>query len=127
MIKRANQGKSSVMIVLVLSVVLSSSIALGIIEPEDVAEDFLGYVATFEEGLQIISNKSYELSTNLKWSDIKTAGVKISNMSINGFLQVCERLVLDLGNLKVYADFECRLLWVYSEANNPEVYYVQFN
>jgi len=52
--------------------------------------------------------------------------VKATEMGLDGFLQICERLALDFGNLDVYLDFECRLLWVYSETDNSEVYYVQF-
>lgn len=51
---------------------------------------------------------------------------KATEMGIDGFMQVCERLAFDFGKLRVYADIECRLLWVCSEADNSEVYYVQF-
>ena len=83
-----------------------------------------------EEGIEIVNSKSYRLSSNVKWNRIKAAGIKIKETSLKGFLQICERLALDLGSLQLYVDFEARVMWVYSDPSTTEAdreaYYVQF-
>ena len=124
--KGTNQGKSAMVLVLGLSIILTSSMALGFLKTEDISDKLSGFVMTMEEGLEVISTKSYDICSNVKWSDIRATGVKFTETGLDGFLQVCERLALNFGKLTVYADFEYRLLWVYSEAGNSEAYYIQF-
>jgi hypothetical protein len=121
---KANQGKGSAIMVFVFLIL--SIATLGFINNGEISNKLTGIVMTMEEGMEIVSSKSYEICSNVKWSEIKATGVKVTEMGLDGFLQVCERLALDLGNLRIYADVECRLLWIYSETNNSEVYYVQF-
>jgi hypothetical protein len=86
---------------------------------------------TFENGIQIIKATGYPINENLKWHEIKAMGVKITETSFNGFLQICERLVLDYGNIQVYADIEARVIWIYADPfaseSEREVYYVRFS
>ena len=128
MISRANKGKSSIIIILALAVVLSS--IFGISLPKQVEEKSVGVRMKFEEGSEIIKSKSNTICSNIKWSEMQAAGIKITETNLKGFLQICERLTLDLGNLQIYADLEARVMWVYSEPSNEgadtEVYYVQF-
>ena len=84
---------------------------------------------TVNDGIQIIQTKSYPVFTDVSWTEIKAAGFKVTQTSLDGFLQLCQRLSVNLGNFKVYADVECRVLWVYcpsQDATNAEAYYVQF-
>jgi hypothetical protein len=131
LIIRASEGKSSIAIVmLAVALVLALSSALGISLPKQVEEDLVGVKTTFEEGLEIIRSKSYKICSNVKLNEIQAAGIKITETSLKGFFQICERLVLNLGNLQIYADFEARVMWVYSDTSNggadTEAYYVQF-
>lgn len=126
----AKQAKASVLLALALSIVISSSLMFGFIKPEDVKDEMVDIGMKLEDGLEIVMTRSYQVCSDVKWSDIKATGMKLTETGINGFLQICERLALDFGNVKVYADFEWRLLWVYSESPDTmgatEVYYVQF-
>lgn len=128
MINLANKGKSPIIFVLALAIVLSS--IFGISLPKQVEEELVGVRMKYEEGLEIIKSKSNMICSNVKWSEMQAAGIKITQTSLNGFLQICERLVVSLGNLRIYADFEARVMWVYSDPSNEEadteVYYVQF-
>jgi len=116
MIDRANKGKSSILIVLAIAIVLAST--FGISLPKQVEERLVGVKMKLEEGLEIITNKSYMVCDNTKWSEIKAAGVKRTETSLKGFLQICERLAFNLGNLQVYADVEARIMWVYADTSN---------
>lgn len=122
--EKANQGKGSVVMIFVF-LILSLNI-LGFIKNEEISNKLTEIVMNIDEGIEIVSSKSYEICSKVKWLEIKATGVKATEMGLDGFLQVCERLALDLGNLKVYADVECRLLWVYSDSDASEAYYVQF-
>lgn len=82
-----------------------------------------------DEKIQIITKKGYQVCSNLKFEDIKAAGVRITQVSWEGFLQNCERLVLQFGNLRVYFDIEARVMFIYSDPTtigSQEVQYVQF-
>ena len=120
---RPKKGNGAIIVVIILAI-----LAIGFLgfSPKVLQENIEIIPMKIEDGLEIISTKSYQICSNAKWSEIKAAGIKITETSLNGFLQVCERVALDLGNLKVYADLECRLLWVYSDSDASEAYYVQF-
>lgn len=97
--------------------------------PPEVKDELGGIEAKFDDGLEIIKSKTYAVSNDIKWSEIEAAGIKITETSFKGFLQICERLALNLGNLKIYADVEARVMWVYSNSGenaDTEAYYVQF-
>jgi len=130
MIDRTKRGKSSIVIVLAVVVVLVLSSSFGISSLNQVEEELLGFKMELEEGLEIIKNKSYQVCNNVRWDEMKAAGIKLTQESWKGFLQICERLVFDFGNLQLYVDFEARVMWVYSDPSNravdTEVYYVQF-
>jgi hypothetical protein len=82
---------------------------------------------TIDKGIEIIQKKGYVICENVKFEEIKAAGLKISEISWEAFLQLCERIYVNLGKLKVYLDFEARVMFVYSDSTEtPEVYYVQF-
>ena len=105
---------------------LSFDIAL----PDQVEQELAGVKMKIEDGVEIIKSKSYQICSNAKWSEIQTAGAKITETGLKGFFQICERLALNLGNLQIYVDFEARVMWVYSDTSNEgadtEAYYVQF-
>lgn len=127
---RANEGKSSAVIVLAVALVLVLSSSLGISSLNQAEEELIGVEVKLEEGLEIIKSKSHKICSNVKWSEIKAAGIKVAETSLKGFLQICERLTLNLGNLQIYVDLEARVMWVFSDSSNEEadteVYYVQF-
>jgi hypothetical protein len=80
-----------------------------------------------DQGIQIISQRGYQISENIKFEQIKAAGIKITREAWDGFLQICDRLVLSLGHLTVYADIEARVMFVYNTSSQPqEAYYVTF-
>lgn len=124
----ANEGKMSMIMVLGIGLAMGL-LLIRIPLPPKVEEELTGVKARFEDGLEIITSKTYTVFTNVKWSEIKAAGIKITETSFKGFLQICERLALNLGNLKIYADIEARVMCVYSNSSenaDTEVYYVQF-
>lgn len=86
--------------------------------------------ATLEEGLEIIESKGYWISHDVKWIEMKAAGIKLTEKSWKGFLQVCERLAVNFGHLQIYLDLEARVMFVYADPSSPqsdrEAYYVQF-
>ena len=129
-IVRATEGKSSIVVVLAVALVLVLSFSLGISSPKQVEEELVGVKMKFEEGLEIIKSRSYKICSNVRWNEMQAAGIKITETSLKGFFQICERLALNLGNLQIYADFEARVMWVYSDSSDrgadTEVYYVQF-
>jgi len=80
-----------------------------------------------EEGIEIISKKGFQLVETVRFEQIKAAGVKLFPQSWEAFLQICDRLVANLGFLTVYADIEARVMFVYNTSPQPqEVYYVTF-
>ena len=127
---RANEGKASIVIVLAVVSVLVLSSSLHIFSLGQVEEELVSIKMKFEEGLEIIKSRSYKICSNVRWNEMQAAGIKITETSLKGFFQICERLALNLGNLQIYADFEARVMWVYSDPSNrgadTEVYYVQF-
>ena len=126
---KANEGRSSTVFVLVVVLVMALSSSLGISSLNQV-EEFIGVKVGFEEGLEIIKSQSHEISTHVKWNEIRAAGIKVTETSLKGFLQICERLALNFGRLRIYVDLEARVTWVFSDPPNEEadteVYYVQF-
>jgi hypothetical protein len=127
---RADEGRAAVAFVLAMAIGLSLSSSLGIYSLSDLQNKLADIPKTFEEGLQIIETKTYNICHNVKWREIKAMGVKITETAFKGFLQLCERLVLNLGSLRIYADVEARVMWVYSNPSNSgadsDVCYVQF-
>jgi hypothetical protein len=127
---KANGGKTAIVAVLAIALVLSLSSSLGILSLNDAKDRLSDVQVKFEEGLEFIQSKSYSICSNVKWTEIKAAGMKMTETSLKGFLQVCERIALNLGSFKVYADFEARVMWVYTDPSNAradsEVYYVRF-
>jgi len=127
--KRLNGGTASTVFVLAVVLVLVLSSSLGIFSLNQV-EDLVGVTLKLEEGLEIIKSRSHTISSNVKWNEIKAAGIEVTETSLKGFLQICERLALDLGNLQIYLDVEARVMWVYSDPSteeaDTEVYYIQF-
>ena len=126
---RENEGKSSIVIVLAIALVLVLSSSFG--SPlNHVKEELLGFEMKLEEGLEIIKYKSYKVCNNVRWDEMKAAGIRLTEESWKGFLQICERLVFEFGNLQLYVDLEARVMWVYSAPSNEradtEIYYVQF-
>lgn len=113
---------------LVAATTLAFSI-LGISFPADILGEAIGI--NLEDGLEIIRSSSYHVCDDVSWDRIRTAGIKMTKESWKGFLQICERLVFDLGNLHVYVDFEARMMWVYTDPSSTgadsEVHYVQFS
>lgn len=126
---RGNGGRSSTVIVLALAVALTLSSSLSILSLNQAAE-LIGIEMNLDEGLEIIRNRSYKICSNIRWDEMKTAGIKLTEQSWKGFLQICERLTLDFGNLQIYVDLEARVMWVYSDPSSEEAdieaYYVQF-
>jgi len=129
-IMRASEGKSSAIVILAVASMLVLSSSLGISSLKQVGEELVGVKTKFEEGLEIVKSESYEVCTNVKWTEMKAAGIKMTETSLKGFLQICERLVLNLGNLQIFVDLEARVMWIYSDSSNggadTEAYYVQF-
>lgn len=127
---RVNSGKSPIGIILALALVLVLSSSFGISSLNRVTEELIGIEMRLEEGLEIITSKSYRVCNNVRWNEMKAGGMRLTEESWKGFLQICERLVFELGNLQVYVDFEARVMWVYSdslsEEADTEVHYVQF-
>jgi hypothetical protein len=79
------------------------------------------------DGVQIVSQKGYQICENIRFEQIKAAGVKFTQQSWDGFLQICDRLVLSIGHLTVYADLEARVMFVYSDpTQQQQAYYVTF-
>jgi hypothetical protein len=79
------------------------------------------------DGIQIISKKGYQITENVKFEQIKAAGIELTKESWEAFLQICDRLVLSFGHITVYADIEARGMFVYNPTPQPtEVYYVTF-
>lgn len=79
------------------------------------------------DGIQVISKKGYQITENVRFEQIKAAGIKLTKESWDGFLQICDRLVLSWGRLTVYADIEARVMFVYNTSSQPqEAYYVTF-
>jgi hypothetical protein len=124
---RAKNGNGAIAAVIVVAI-----LAIGFLgfSPKILQENIETVKMKIEDGLEVISTKSYQICSNVRWSEIKAAGVKVTETSFDGFMQLCQRLALDIGNLRVYADVELRLLWVYSPSSDgtsdSEVYYVQF-
>jgi len=93
-------------------------------------DELYGLKMSLNDGIEIIENKGYFTSGNVKWDEIRAAGVRITEQSWESFLQICERLAIDLGQVQIYLDLEARIMFVYANPANHEseneVYYVQF-
>jgi hypothetical protein len=106
-------------LVVVVAIVLTIQLGLGV--------DLLSTVKTkVTDGIQIILEKGYDLCEYVKFDQIKAAGIKLSEKSWDAFLQICDRLVLNFGQVKVYADIEARVMFVYGDSSQQEVYYATF-
>lgn len=127
---KANDGKTAIVAVLAIALVLSLSSSLGIFSFNKIEDKLSGVQMKFEEGLELVKSESYSINSNVKWTEIQAAGIKITETSLKGFLQICQRIAFNLRDLKVYADFEVRVMWVYADPSNggadSEVYYVRF-
>lgn len=115
---------------LAVAIVLVSFTLLGFPIISSNVDQLTGINFALDDGIEIIKSRSYEISTNLKWDEIKATGIKVTEKSWKGFLQTCERLIVDFGNVKIYLDLEIRVMFVYAEPtaneSETEVYYVQF-
>jgi hypothetical protein len=129
-IRKSKDGNAAIVAVLAIAAVFFLASLLGIHSLNDAQNELDDVQMNFEQGLQVVETKTYNICYNVQWSEIKAAGVKITETSLKGFLQLCERLALNLGNLKVYADVEARVMWVYADpshgGNDLDVYYIQF-
>lgn len=125
---QAKKGKSSIIFVLALLALLVFLFDFPL--PKLIEENLGSIGISFEEGLEIIKSKSNRVCSNVRWTEIQAAGIKVTETSLKGFIQICERLVLDLGNLQVYADVEARVMWIYSnpseKATDTQVHYIKF-
>jgi hypothetical protein len=123
---KANQGQTAIATILAIALVLST---VGIFSMK-IGDDLNGVKMKLEEGLEIVKSRSYSITSNVKWIEIQATGIKVTETSLKGFLQICERIALSLGNLRVYADLEARVMWVYADASSAgadsEVYYTRF-
>ena len=84
---------------------------------------------SFDEGVEIIRKKGYEINDNVVLSDYQAAGFKLTETSWNGFLQLCKRLRADVGALTICLDIEARIAFVYDPQTPPEereIYYLKF-
>ena len=122
MLSRANSAGS--MAVLAMAIVLSFSILI----PQ--LQDMFGVKISWEEAIEFIKRTDHPINENMRWQEIKAAGIKVTETSWKGFLQICERLVIDFGNFRIYIDGEARIIWVWADPSAPEsekeAYYVQF-
>jgi hypothetical protein len=118
---------SGKVLVIGLALVLAVSTSLGIF-PWDQIEEIIGAKIELEERLEAVTKKSCSLSENVRWEEIKAAGFILTEKSWEAFAQICERLVFEFWDFKVYVDLEARVMWTYADPTNPdsEIYYVQF-
>lgn len=113
----------------VLTVTIASS--FGIISLEQVEEQIeaiIGAKIDLEDRLEAITKKSHSVNDNFRWEETKAAGFILNEKNWEVFSQICERLVLEFWNFRVYMDVEARIMWTYTDPSNPEseIYYVQF-
>jgi hypothetical protein len=127
---KARDGRTVIVALLAIALVLSISSSLGILSMNDIKDKLNDVQMKFEEGFEFIKSKSYSIYNNVKWTEIQAAGIRITETSLKGFLQLCERITLNFGSIKVYADVEARVMWVYTDPSvaraDSEVYYVTF-
>ena len=117
---------STTLFALAVAVALIASMVSGI----PLLDQLIAFKATLDEGIEIVKNRGYNINDNLKWNEIKAAGIKITEKSWKGFLQICERLAVDFGQVQIYLDLEARVMFVYADPagneSDKEAYYVQF-
>jgi len=127
---RERKAKASIGISLAIAILAVSFSSVSIVATGIFEEEVADVKMQIDEGIEIIKSKSYNILGNAKWNEIKATGLKVTKTSLKGFFQICERIGINLGNIQVYADFEARVMWVYSnptaKAADREVYYVQF-
>jgi len=117
----STRGNTSAAVALALAIVVVASAVLGINIPHEATQ------WTIDQCTTIIRERGYEICENVKFEQIKVAGLRIAEKGWEVFLQICDRFVVSLGNLKVYLDLEARVMFVYSSpADASDVYYVQF-
>jgi hypothetical protein len=116
----------TIVFAIAITLVLSSS--LGIFSLSQIEEELIGAKIRLEEGLEAVKKKSYKFNENVRWEEIKAAGFRTNEKSWQAFMQVCERLVFEFWNFRVYVDCEARVMWTYADPSNPdsEIYYVMF-
>jgi hypothetical protein len=80
-----------------------------------------------DNGIQIMSEKGYQISENVQFEQIKAAGFTVTKESWSGFLQICDQLDLNFGHLTVYADIGAQVMFVYdTSSQSQQAYYVSF-
>ena len=109
------RANSTTSFALALAIVLAASTFLGIPLFDSIIDRFTDIEVAFEEGIEIIKSEGYPINNNVKWNEIKAMGIKLTEVSWKGFLQICERLVVDFGNFQIYLDLEARVMWVYAD------------
>ncbi len=85
---------------------------------------------SFDEGVEIIRKKGYEINDNVVLSDFQAAGFKLTETNWNGFLQLCKRLRADIGAFTICLDIEARIAFVYDPQTSPEdreIHYLRFS
>lgn len=122
----SHKANSATAFALAVAMVLVSSTLLGI----PLVDQLFSLKTTLDEGIEIVKSKGYWIGPNLKWNEIKAAGIKTTEKNWKGFLQICERLAVDLGYVQIYLDLEARVMFVYADPadqeSDREAYYVQF-
>lgn len=122
----SHKANSATAFALAVAIVLVASTLLGI----PLVDQLFSLKTTLDEGIEIVKSKGYWISSNLKWHEIKAAGMKTTEKSWKGFLQICERLAVDLGYVQIYFDLEARVMFVYADPadqeSDREAYYVRF-
>lgn len=115
------------MLIIGLAVVLAVSTSLGIF-PWDQVEEIVGARIELEDRLEAVTKKTCSFSENARWEEIKAAGFILKEKSWEAFVQICERLVFEFWNFRLYVDLEARVMWTYVDPSDPdsEIYYVTF-
>lgn len=115
------------MLVLGLALALVVSTSLGLFTWDQV-EEIIGAKIELTERLEAITKESCVFNENVRWEEIKATGFILTEKSWEAFAQICERLVFEFWDFKVYVDLEARVMWTYTDSSNPdsEIYYVQF-
>jgi hypothetical protein len=124
---KKSRAKSGIVAILLIFIALTFAYAIPELRsliPERVREKL-------NDGIEIVKAKSIEIAQNLRLEEIMAAGFKVTETSLEGFMQICDRLKAEFGPITVYADVGARVMFVYADPSNKnvdkEVNYVQFS
>ncbi len=86
----------------------------------------LNFHVEFEKGIEIIRSRGYLLSGDSRWPECVAGGDKVTEVSLNDFLKICERESAISEHLIVHSDYYEKIIFVYATSSSQNVRHLYY-